>query len=939
MKILPGRIKPEKTSGNFLISDFYSPLFKLLLSLLFLGTTFFVSAADWYPGRLLVKPKSGASLQEFHRACASTLKMKIMAGDEAWELVEFDPLENVADKARSYLKSGLVEYAHPDYLVKPALMPNDTYIRDPKRAYNIQLINAPAAWNLHNSASNVIVAVVDTGVRYTHEDLAPNMWVNTKEIPNNKIDDDLNGYVDDVYGVDFSEGATGNNPMDTSGHGTHVAGIIGACGNNAKGVCGIAWNVKIMACRFQDDTGGHISDAVRSMVYARENGAKIINASWTFKYDVQILKSEIQTLESRGIIVVCAADNQTLNLDTEKLYPACYSVDYQNVICVGNSDSADTKVYNSNYSTNYVQLFAPGREIYSTYANDDSRYSFLSGSSMSTPHVTGALALYLQANPSSTYTQTRTRLLASVDPVDALKNYCSTGGRLNLAKLLSSKVVPIITWPAPGPVSYGTLLSEEQLNASASTQGSFIYDPQAGILLEPGTHFLLTTFTPMDTTTYLGTDKTVALTVNKRVPVINWPEPKPIVYGTKLSAEQLNATADTAGSFLYSPSKGTLLNAGTHNLKVTFIPTDNTHYTTKDQTVSLTVEKARPEVLWPEPSPILQGTPLSENELNATANIPGAFTYDPTLETLLPLGTHILNATFTPEDSVNYETLTYLTNSLTVVSYFPDPHPADLTSSFILSPSDFSNYASHWMGGQPWSLAPNPIPVDYVTRAGFLSLIAAPYTQNIDFEPPLCWVPVSSPASPSGGISIPFATSTLSSNSVSIRLIADSATLCWALEETLPLGAIPSEIGQAGAHDSAHNQVKWGPYSKNGEAPNEQIFSYNLTAEEGFAGLVTLSGVLSMDGVSIPVLGERRMLLGARVPNLHCTATPPGKITLSWENLSLQAGKLQLQKSSGPNGPWEPESEALSPYIVTITPSSALYFRLAVVDAVEPTRE
>ena len=105
--------------------------------------------------------------------------------------------------------------------------------------------------------------------------------------------------------------------MDTSGHGTHVAGIIGACGNNAKGVCGIAWNVKIMACRFQDDTGGHISDAVRSMVYARENGAKIINASWTFKYDVQILKSEIQTLESRGIIVVCAAGNQTLNLDTE----------------------------------------------------------------------------------------------------------------------------------------------------------------------------------------------------------------------------------------------------------------------------------------------------------------------------------------------------------------------------------------------------------------------------------------------------------------------------------------------------------------------------------------------------------------------------------------------------------------------------------------------
>lgn len=939
MKILPERIKLEKTSRNFLISNFSPLLCKLLLSLLFLSTPSFISAANWYPGRLLVKPKLGASLQEFHRACASTLKAEIMAGDEAWELIEFDPLENVADKARTYIKSGLVEDAHPDYLVKPALMPNDTYTRDPKRAYNIQLINAPAAWNLYNSASNVIVAVVDTGVRYTHEDLVANMWVNTQEIPNNNKDDDRNGYVDDVYGVDFSDDATNNNPMDTSGHGTHVAGIIGASGNNAKGVCGIAWNVKIMACRFLGNTGGTISGAVSSMVYARKNGAKIINASWTVEDDATILKSEIQTLRSNGIIVVCAAGNETLNLDSEKIYPACYSVTYQNVICVGNSNSTDTKVSDSNYGTNYVQLFAPGREIYSTYASNDSRYSFLSGTSMSAPHVAGALALYQQANPSSTYTQTRARLLASVDPVTALKKYCSTGGRLNLAKLISNKQVPQITWPAPEPISYGTPLSEAQMNASTSIPGSFIYDTQPGTLLEPGTHFLLTTFTPTDTNAYLGTDKTVALTVEKRVPDINWPDPAPIVYGTTLSAEQLNATADTAGSFLYTPAQGALLSAGTHNLKVTFIPTDNSHYITKDKSVTLTVEKALPQVLWPELTPILQGIPLSGNELNATADIPGAFTYTPALGTLLPLGTHTLNATFTPEDSANYETLPLLTNSLTVVSYFPAPHPADLTSSFLLSTSDLSSYASHWMRGLPWSLAPNPIPVDYVTRAGFLSVIGGSYTQNIDFEPPLCWVPVSLPATPAEGVSIPFATSTLSSNSVSIRLLADSSTHCWALEETLPLGAIPSEISQVGAHDSIHNQVKWGPYLKNEETPSEQIFSYNLTAEEGFAGLVTLSGVLSMDGVNIPVLGERRMLLGATVPDLLCSATPPGKITLSWENLSLQVGKLQLQKSPGPNGPWEPESEALSPYIVTLTPSSALYFRLAVVDAIEDSGE
>ena len=120
---------------------------------------------------------------------------------------------------------------------------------------------------------------------------------------------------------------------------------------------------------------------------------------------------------------------------------------------------------------------------------------------------------------------------------------------------------------------------------------------------------------------------------------------------------------------------------------------------------------------------------------------------------------------------------------------------------------------------------------------------------------------------------------------------------------------------------------------KNGEPQGEQIFSYTLTAEEGFAALITLSGVLSMDGVSIPVLGERQMLLGAKVPDLLCTADLPGKITLSWENLALQAGELQLQKSPGINGPWEPITDALSPYIATIEPSSDLYFRLAVVDA------
>lgn len=917
----------------------FSPsLLKLLLGLLFLWAPFTLLAAGWHPGRLLVKPKQGVSLQEFHRTCAATLSTKIMAGNEAWELIEFNPLESVPDKARSYIKSGLVEYAHPDYWVELAVVPNDPHTRDAKRSYNIQLINAPAAWNLQHGAPNIIVAVVDTGIRYTHEDLLDNMWVNTGEIPGNKIDDDRNGYVDDIYGIDFSGTLPSGDPMDTSGHGTHVAGIIGACGNNAKGISGIAWDIKIMSCRFMGERGGTISGAVSAMVYARKNGARIINASWTVEDDASILRAEVNTLRSNGILLVCAAGNHTSNLSEEKLYPACYSTDYQNVICVGNSNSSDQKVADSNYSATYVQLFAPGREIYSTYAFSDNRYSTLSGTSMSTPHVSGALALYLQANPSANYIEARNRLLASVDPVPELKNFCSTGGRLNLARLLSSKEVPKINWPSPSSITYGTPLSTEQLNASTTVQGSFSYDPPAGTLLEPGSHSLFTTFTPLDTFNYLPTDLFVALTVSKRTPHIQWSEPEPVVYGTALSAEQLNATADTAGSFLYNPARGTVLKPGTHSLKATFIPSDSTHYNSAEETVSLTVEKALPQVLWSPPSPILAGSPLTENELNATANIPGTFTYSPALGSILPLGTHTLSASFVPDESDYYEELAQITNSITVVSFLPAPHPADLAGEFLMSESDVADYAEHWREGLPWPLAPSPIQVDFLTRAGFLWLSAEPYEQIPDLEPPLCWIPLS-PEPLGEGIPAPYATSSISSNSVTIRFFTPPTGLYWALEETLPQGAIPSAITQNGSHDSAHNQLKWGPYWPGEDAWEEQPFSYTLAAEEGFASLVTLSGVLSLDGVNIPVLGERQLLLGASIPDLVCTVESAGKITLSWENLSLQKGKLELQKSAAATGPWEPLPEAEPPYTLTLKPSANLFFRLTVVDGFTPPGE
>ena len=258
-------------------------------------------------------------------------------------------------------------------------------------------------------------------------------------------------------------------------------------------------------------------------------------------------------------------------------------------------------------------------------------------------------------------------------------------------KLTVNKAVPVITWPAPTAITYPTPLSSTQLNATANVRGAFVYSPAAGTVLTANIRSLSVKFTPADTTDYTNAAATQKLTVNKAVPVITWPAPVAITYPTPLSATQLNATANVRGTYVYSPAAGTVLTANIRSLSVKFTPADTTDYTTAAATQKLTVNKAVPVITWPAPAAITYPTPLSATQLNATANVPGAFVYTPAAGALLAAGAHTLSVKFTPTDTTDYTSVT-ATRTLTVTPGFADQSGLMQTDvGSLLAGGPFSN--------------------------------------------------------------------------------------------------------------------------------------------------------------------------------------------------------------------------------------------------------
>jgi Bacterial Ig-like domain (group 3)/FG-GAP-like repeat/Abnormal spindle-like microcephaly-assoc'd, ASPM-SPD-2-Hydin len=245
-------------------------------------------------------------------------------------------------------------------------------------------------------------------------------------------------------------------------------------------------------------------------------------------------------------------------------------------------------------------------------------------------------------------------LSVAFTPTDTTDYNNATGN----VTLTVNKSTPTLTWATPAAITYGTALSGTQLDATAPTAGTFVYAPASGTVLAAGPQNLSVTFTPTDATDYNNTTGNVTLTVNQATPTITWATPAAITYGTALSGTQLDATASTAGSFVYSPVSGTVLTAGAQNLSVTFTPTDTTDYVNANSSVTLTVNKATPTITWATPAAITYGTALSGTQLDATASVPGSFVYSPASGTVLTAGAQSLSATFTPTDATDYNTAT-----------------------------------------------------------------------------------------------------------------------------------------------------------------------------------------------------------------------------------------------------------------------------------------
>ncbi|MCM2324556.1 MAG: S8 family serine peptidase [Oligoflexia bacterium] len=292
--------------------------------------------------------------------------------------------------------------------------------------YSRAKIRAPEAWRLTQGSEEIVVAVIDTGVDYRHPDLADNIWINEGERAGLAgVDDDGNGYVDDVYGYDFHNNR--GNAMDDNKHGTHVAGIIGALLNDT-GIVGVSPKVRIMALKFLGSSGsGDANNAIRAINYAVDHGARIISNSWGGGGRSQLLEAAIQRAISKGIYVVAAAGNESSNNDQVPMYPAGYS----GVISVASSDAADALSSFSNYGASSVWIAAPGSDILSTIPG--LRHARLSGTSMAAPQVSGALALALSMGKDPGLTAMRRALCDSAAKILLDQVRC---GRLDAYELV-----------------------------------------------------------------------------------------------------------------------------------------------------------------------------------------------------------------------------------------------------------------------------------------------------------------------------------------------------------------------------------------------------------------------------------------------------------------------------------------------------------------------
>jgi subtilisin family serine protease len=405
--------------------------------------TFVVEKDDfpiYVPGEIIVKFKDEVPEQtadETHLEFGNANLISRFYGVDHIKIYD----ESLVEKALEFYKeSDLVEFAEYNYYTYPeqeATHPNDpSYVAG--NQWGLEKIEAPFAWTKSTGSEDIIVAVIDSGIDYNHNDLKDNIWINTLESFNG-LDDDGNGYIDDIYGWNFFNNT--NNSMDVYGHGTKVAGIIGAVGNNSLGIAGVNWRVKIMPLRISSDSGSGTTSAIfKAINYAVNHGAKIINLSYTFSLPETLVKTAIENANNKGVLFIGISGNNGKNIDTNPIYPASYKL--PNMITVGASYTSDGLRATSNYGVETVHLAAPGSSILTTAP--DNKYNSNNGTSFAGPFVTGAGALILSYDSSLSHMDLKNRILDNVDIVPALSGKVSTGGRLNLYKAIEASGLPLV---------------------------------------------------------------------------------------------------------------------------------------------------------------------------------------------------------------------------------------------------------------------------------------------------------------------------------------------------------------------------------------------------------------------------------------------------------------------------------------------------------------
>ena len=454
--------------------------------LLFLLLTFFYFslsfASEYIEGEVIVKlkenyisPAGKNHIPDIKIQGASISIKRIF--DQGKEKIILIKSKNKSTKEliKELKKNPYVEKVEPNYIIKPVkkVVPNDEVYGlygSEDQYWGFENIKAFDSWGLTTGSNDVVIAVIDTGVDYTHPDLKDNIWRNEDECNGTPgVDDDGNGYIDDCIGYDMHD--EDNDPMDYDNHGTHVAGIIGAVGNNEIGIAGVNWHVKILPCKIFDNNGGGngvLNAAIQCLNYIidlKKRGVNIVasNNSWAGgpgNYLGDILKDAIQESINEGILFVTASGNEGINIDEkcknisdpycQRVYPCSYQLDNDGLICVTAIDQNENLPYFGNYGNISVDIAAPGNEIYSTIStkkdsffspSSAGSYGYETGTSMATPFVTGAVGLLKAKYPDLSSFDIKATLIHNSRKLFSLENKIASGGTLDLYTSLENPLI------------------------------------------------------------------------------------------------------------------------------------------------------------------------------------------------------------------------------------------------------------------------------------------------------------------------------------------------------------------------------------------------------------------------------------------------------------------------------------------------------------------